>query len=316
MILCCGEALIDFVPLSGGDAYRPCLGGSIYNIAVGLGRLETPVSFFSKLSKDFFGDMLVEYLDQNGVDTSYCPRTSAPTTLAFVSLPNEEKDDEPQYAFYANQSADRSLREDELPEKLSENIKALHFGSISLVMEPGASSLEKLMKRESGKRVISLDPNIRAGLISDKKAYLQRFEQWIKLVDIIKLSQADMNWLYPDEKTEAIIARWFDMGISLCILTLGSTGAQGYMPNKEPVFASTPKIEVADTIGAGDSFLSATLAYLYKSDFLNSKEHLQNISSEELSECLTYANRAASINCSREGANPPYKNELGVFQIS
>ena len=310
MILCCGEALIDFVPLSGGDVYRPCPGGSIYNIALGLGRLETPVSFFSKLSKDFFGDMLAKSLDKNGVDTSYCPRTDAPTTLAFVSLPNEEKDDEPQYAFYAKQSADRSLAEDELPEKLSENIKALHFGSISLAMEPGATSLETLMKRESGNRIVSLDPNIRSSLMPDKKAYFERFEKWIELVDSIKLSQADMDWLYPDEKTEAIIARWFDMGINLCILTLGSTGAKGYTPNKEPIFAPTPKIEVSDTIGAGDAFLSATLAYLHKLDFLHSKKHLQNISTEELSKCLTYANRAAAINCSREGANPPYKNEL------
>ncbi|MCK5783077.1 MAG: carbohydrate kinase, partial [Desulfobacterales bacterium] len=240
MILCCGEALIDFVPLSGGDAYHPCPGGSIYNIALGLGRLETPVSFFSKLSKDFFGDMLAKSLDKNGVDISYCPRTDAPTTLAFVSLPNEEKDDEPQYAFYANQSAGRSLAESELPAKLSENIKALHFGSISLVMEPGASSLEKLMKRESGNRIISLDPNIRPSLIPDKKAYFERFEQWIKLADIIKLSQADMNWLYPDENIEEIIKCWFDMGISLCILTLGSTGAQGYTLNKETVFVPTP----------------------------------------------------------------------------
>ncbi len=312
MILCCGEALIDFVPLSGENAYRPCPGGSIHNIAVGLGRLGTPVSFFSKLSQDFFGDMLIEYLDKNGVETNYCPRTSAPTTLAFVSLPNEEKDDEPQYAFYANQSADRSLTESELPAELSKNIKALHFGSISLVMEPGASSLEKLIKRESRQRIISLDPNIRPGLIFDKKAYLERFEQWIKLADIIKLSQADMNWLYPNEKIEETIARWFEMGISLCILTLGATGAKGYLPNKEFVFSPTPKTEIADTIGAGDAFLSATLAYLHKSNFLDSKKHLQNISSEELSECLTYANRAAAINCSRAGANPPYKNELEI----
>ncbi len=310
MILCCGEALIDFVPLSTGDAYRPCPGGSIYNIALGLGRLEIPVGFFSKLSKDFFGDMLIMSLDKNGVDTSYCPKTHAPTTLAFVSLPNEEENAEPQYAFYANQSADRSLTERELPEKLSEGIKALHFGSISLVMEPGASSLEKLMERESPQRIISLDPNIRPSLIRDKQAYLERFEQWLQHTDIIKLSQADLNWLYPNENTEEIITRWIDTGISLCILTLGATGAKGYLPNKEPIFIPSPKTEVVDTIGAGDAFLSATLAYLYQSDFLKSKEHLKNISPKALSECLTYANRAASINCSRAGANPPYKNEL------
>ena len=141
MILCCGEALIDFVPLSDEHAYRPCPGGSIYNISVGLGRLGIPVSFFSKVSNDFFGNMLVEYLNQNGVETNYCPRSSAPTTLAFVNLSRDGEDSEPQYAFYANNSADRSLTEGELPLNISKSIKALHFGSISLAMEPGVTSL-------------------------------------------------------------------------------------------------------------------------------------------------------------------------------
>ena len=310
MILCCGEALIDFVPLSGGHAYRPCPGGSIFNIAVGLGRLGIPASFFSKISNDFFGNMLVEYLNENGVETNYCPRSSASTTLAFVSLSNDEENGEPQYAFYAERSADRSLTESELPPHISRSVEALHFGSISLAMEPGATSLETLMRRESGNRIISLDPNIRPSLIDDRDAYRQRFEEWVKLVDIIKLSQVDLNWIYPDEKTEEIIEDWFSKGISLCILTLGSEGATGFMPDKEPVFVPTQKIEVTDTVGAGDAFLAATLAYLHEAGFLCKKDELQNMSSKELSDCLTYANRAAMINCAHEGANPPYKHEL------
>ena len=310
MILCCGEALIDFVPFSGENAYRPCPGGSIYNIAVGLGRLEIPVSFFSKISKDFFGDILLEYLVENDVETNYCPRSSASTTLAFVSLSNDEADDEPQYAFYATNSADRSLTESELPPHISRNVEALHFGSISLAMEPGATSLETLMRRESGNRIISLDPNIRPSLIHDRDAYRQRFKQWVKLIDIIKLSQADLSWIYPDEDIEQITEHWFNEGVSLCILTLGSVGAKGFISGRKPVFVPAPKVEVADTVGAGDAFLAATLAYLHKSGFLYSKEKLQKVSSEQLSDCLTYANRAAMINCMREGANPPYIHEL------
>lgn len=310
MILCCGEALIDFVPLSDEYAYRPCPGGSIYNIAVGLGRLETPVSFFSKISNDFFGDTLLGYLIENGVKTNYCPRSSSLTTLAFVSLSPDGEDSEPQYAFYANKSADRSLAESELPSNISESVKALHFGSISLAMEPGATSLETLMRRESGNRIISLDPNIRPGLIHDRDEYRHRFKEWVKLVDIIKLSQIDLNWIYPDEEIEEIIEHWFSEGVSLCILTLGSEGARGFMPDREPVFVPTQKVEIADTVGAGDAFLAATLAYLHESGFLYNKEELQNMSSKELSDCLNYANKAALINCTREGANPPYKHEL------
>ncbi len=167
MILCCGEALIDFVPLPGVRAYAPHPGGSVFNIAVGLGRLQAPAGFFCRLSTDFFGDLLLDTLSENGVDTVLCPRGDDPTTLAFVSLPGDEGE-EPRYMFYANDSADRLLIETMLP-VLDPQIKALHFGSISLVMEPGASTLESLMERESGRCVISLDPNVRPGLIATAK---------------------------------------------------------------------------------------------------------------------------------------------------
>ena len=150
MILCCGEALIDFVPRPDLGAYQPCPGGSVYNVAVGLGRLEIPVGLYCKISTDFFGDMLVDYLEDNNVDTSTCQRTQHPTTLAFVSLATRDHA-EPQFSFYANGSADRSLTVDELPPQLPDEIKVLHFGSISLVMEPGAMALEPLMARERGR---------------------------------------------------------------------------------------------------------------------------------------------------------------------
>ena len=115
MILCCGEALIDFVPLPESETYKPLPGGSILNIAVGLARQEVPAGFFSGLSNDFFGDQLVAHLQNNQLDVSLCPRLDAPTTLAFVSLP-QSGSHEPQYAFYAHLSADRSLSIAQLPE--------------------------------------------------------------------------------------------------------------------------------------------------------------------------------------------------------
>ena len=308
MILCCGEALIDFVPTPDSLAYQPCPGGSVFNIAVGLGRLEAPVSFFSKLSTDYFGDMLINYLTDNGVDTGACLREDDPTTLAFVSLPQGD-DDEPRYMFYANDTADRLLQETELP-LIPDTVQVLHFGSISLVMEPGATTLTTLMKRESRQRIISLDPNVRPGLISDQVAYRQRFESWVTLVDILRLSQVDLDYLYPDEDRDQIVQRWFDMGISLCILTLGGDGAIGYTAAGKTAVSKAPEITVADTVGAGDSFLAATLAYLHQFGKLNTKEQLAGLSETELSNCLAYAGRAAAINCSRQGANPPTKHEM------
>lgn len=306
MILCCGEALIDFVPLPGQRAYQPFPGGSVYNIAVGLGRLEAPVGFFCKISTDYFGDLLVDYLVENGVNIDYCLRQNGPTTLAFVSLPDG---DEPRYMFYANDTVDRLLSESELPD-LPEIVQALHFGSISLVMEPGATALAALMARESGRRIISLDPNVRPGLVADKITYRHKFEEWVGLVDILRLSQVDFDFLYPDEAFELAMARWLEMGVSLCILTRGEEGAVGFAAGGATAVTSPPSISVADTVGAGDTFLAAALAYLHQAGKLNQKEQLRDLSAAELENCLNYASRAAAINCSRAGANPPYKHEM------
>lgn len=308
MILCCGEALIDFVPLPGKQAYQPCPGGSIFNIAVGLGRLEIPVSFFCKMSTDFFGDMLLDYLAENNVDTSLCLRTPNPTTLAFVSL-NPGENAEPQFSFYANGSAAPSLAVNELPDNLPEEIRVLHFGSTSLVLEPGATSLETLMARECKKRIISLDPNVRPNIIPDQSAYRQRFEKWLTSTDFLKLSQADRLWIYPEADIDECLESWFDLGVKLVIQTRGAEGADGFSAGGESAFVETPRVEVADTVGAGDTFISAVLAYL-TGEKLMDKEKLQELTSDQLFSCLFFASRAAAINCTRIGANPPFRHEL------
>ena len=308
MILCCGEALIDFVPLPQVRAYQPCPGGSINNVAIGLGRLETPVGFYCKVSTDFFGDMLIDNLEENGVDTSFCVRSANPTTLAFVNLPSKDYS-EPQFSFYANGSADRSLTVDELIPQLGEKVKTLHFGSISMVMEPGATALETLMARESGTRIISLDPNVRPDLIADQVAYRDRFEKWVASLDILKLSRVDFNWIYKNEEFEKHLLDWFDQGVSLVIRTKGEEGADGYTKSGTSAYVRTPEIEIADTVGAGDTFLAATLAYLHHQELLAIKR-LGNLTKEQLKACLSYANQAAAINCARVGANPPNKHEL------
>ena len=196
MILCCGEALIDFVPLkdeTGMPLYRPCPGGSPLNTAIALGRLKVPTSFLCGLSKDFFGSMLLNHLKQNGVNTKWVSFLERDTTLAFVSA--DSADGEVEYAFYGRQTADRSLESIHLPKQFPEEMKILQFGSVSLVLEPTASTLELLMKRESGNRMISLDPNIRPGLISDRNAFKIRFENWLEHTDLLKASITDLEWI-------------------------------------------------------------------------------------------------------------------------
>jgi fructokinase len=312
MILCCGEALIDFVPLPDLRAYRPCVGGSVFNIAVGLGRLEAPAGFFCRVSTDFFGDMLIDYLAENSVDTRYVVRGDDPTTLAFVSLP-EGEGAEPRYIFYTNDSADRLLRVDDLPD-LPDTVKALHFGSLSLLLEPGASALEALMRRESRRRIISLDPNVREGMIEDRDAYRKRFEGWVEQVDILRLSRADFEYIYPDGEIEAAVERWLKSGVALCIVTLGSDGAVGYTAAGAQAEVPTPKVEVVDTVGAGDTFLAAALAYCHQEGVLYDREALKALPADRLAACLDFASRAAAINCTRAGANPPTWAEVEAFR--
>lgn len=309
MILCCGEALIDFVPLTSERAYRPCVGGSVLNIAVGLGRLEIPVGFFCKLSTDFFGELLDAHLRENGVDMTLSPRVDGQTTLAFISLPDEGTK-EPQFAFYANNTVDRSLTLEELPTSLDERIRVLHFGSISLVLEPGATSLETLMQRESRKRIITLDPNVRPALIADKQAYLERMQAWLKHIDILRLSTADLDWLYPGVEWQDMLPEWFDAGVSLVMVTEGAYGASACTPGGNLVFVPAEKVKVCDTVGAGDTFFAAALAFLHDKGLLYDRSRLRTLTVPELTGCLAYARHAAAINCTREGANPPFKHEM------
>jgi fructokinase len=310
MILCCGEALVDFVPIEGSrPGYQPVPGGSSYNTSVALSRLGVPVGFFSKISTDFFGEMLVKYLQSNEVDTGQVLRSDEPTTLAFVSLP-EGEGAEPQFAIYANGAADRSLRVEELPGELPLAVHHLHFGSISLVLEPGASAHERLMEREKTRCSLSLDPNIRPALIPDRQAYRRRFESWLEMVNIVRLSLADLEWLYPDQQAEAIARSWVEGGLSICVLTKGSQGALAFTSDGSRAEVRAPAIQVVDTVGAGDTFAASVLAYLYEAGRLGDKERISGMGENELQECLAFASQAAAINCTRPGADPPYRNEL------
>ena len=312
MIICCGESLIDFIPTEDGQAYHPCPGGSILNIAVGLGRMGVPVGFLSRLSTDLFGDMLADHLSSNQVDLQICPRVAGQTTLAFVSL-NSKESNEPQYAFYATGAVDRTLTFEDLPAGFDEKVSVLHFGSISLVLEPGASALETIMKRESRRRVLTLDPNVRPIVISDWNVYRDRFEKWVSWVDILRLSEADLTLLYPETEIHDHLSRWFKAGLSLVILTQGENGASAYLPNGTRAFVPTRKVAVKDTVGAGDTFFSAVLTYLHDHNTFADIKRISRMSQEDLEACLTFATNAAAINCMRNGANPPYRHEMDLF---
>lgn len=311
MILCCGEALIDMLPMQGANGqagFQPATGGAVFNTAVALGRLEARVGYFGGLSEDMFGDMIRADLDGAGVDHALSPVSARPTTLAFVRL----VDGQASYVFYDENSATRMLDEADLP-SLPEDAKALFFGGISLVSEPCGAAFERLARRESGRRLIMLDPNIRPGFITDEPAYRARLTAMIALADIVKISYEDLAWLSGDGSLEAARAL-LGQGPALVCLTRGGEGAEAFTAQGQ-AHASAQKVAIADTVGAGDTFNAALLARLDALGALSGREALSRLSLADIRDVLAYANTAAAITVSRPGADPPWAHELGVGEL-
>jgi fructokinase len=228
------------------------------------------------------------------------------TTLAFV---HQEPDREPEYAFYANGTADRELLPTDLPEAFPREVAVIHFGSLSLVLEPAASTLEALMAREHGRHLISLDPNVRPNVIGDRDGYLKRLEGWLPSVDLVKVSRADLAWLYPGEPLEPVARRWLSYGPALVVVTRGPDGSSAFTAAGARQVDGVP-VKVVDTIGAGDAFMSGLLARLYELGLLD-RGRLESLS-DELADVLQYAIRVSALTCTRAGAEPPTKSELAA----
>ena len=306
-VVVAGDALIDLTPTTtvrGHLAYEPHPGGSCLNIAVGLGRLGVPTAFLARLSNDAFGQMLRNHLVASDVQPGHFVDTDDLTTLAAVHL----RDGQATYSFHAVGAADRGL----LPEHLRPLPagSALHLGSIALMLEPVASTLERLLRQEAGRRVVSLDPNVRPSLIQNREAYLHRFEGWVQLVDIVKLSAEDLSWLYPDRSQDEVVAEWHTAGIPLVIVTHGEDGASASTP-WAAARVPAPSVAVVDTVGAGDAFMSGALAHLYQRRLL-ARVALRSLDAAGLTDLLETACLVAADTCTRAGAEPPRRRFLAA----
>ena len=311
MILCSGENLIDFVPVSeNSEIFKACVGGSPLNTAIGLGAMKTPVYFFSRVSNDFFGKKITNFLKKNHVKTNLIQNTKDKTTLGFIS--NKKK---PEFSFYANQTADRNLKEYSFKASILQKITLAHFSSISLVLKPGSETYFKMIKNLKKTCLISIDPNIRASLIVNKKNYLKRFNQFLKFADIIKLSDEDFRYLKNKNSPNKIIPNWIKKhNILFIIYTMGEKGSILYTSNFR-IRINPVKVKVADTVGAGDIYQAGVINYLYKKKYLN-KKNLLNIKKSEWEDCLKFASKAAAINCTKEGCYPPTENEIKNFKLN
>ncbi|HEY4192531.1 MAG TPA: carbohydrate kinase [Mesorhizobium sp.] len=306
MILCCGEALIDMLPRqtpAGEPAFAPYAGGALFNTAIALGRLGAPVEFFSGLSTDLFGRQLTRVLAESKAGARYAHFSPRPTTMAFVQL----NDGQASYVFYDEGTAGRMLSQSDLPD-LGADVDALLFGAISLIPEPCGSTYEALMAREHAHRVIMLDPNIRPGFIPDRAGHAGRIRRMVGMADIVKLSDEDLDWFGETGSREEIVARWLERGPKLILITCGGDGAIGYTKNHR-VAIRPDKVEVVDTVGAGDTFNAGILASLHEQGVL-SKPALADLSEEAIAKALSLGAKAAAVTVSRAGANPPWRSEI------
>ena len=307
MVVVCGEGLIDMVPTRCGDSHGfvPRPGGSPFNVAIGLARLGVPAAFLGRLSKDRFGRSLVQHLHDNAVGLQHLRDGPEVSSLAFV---DNEPGREAHYVFYSDSSADRNLLPSDLPSRFDDDVMAVHFGSISLMVEPSASTLELLMRREHAGRLVTLDPNVRPQLIADPDAYRRRLDGWVRLCGLVKVSRADLQWLYPSASIAEAAERWRELGAVVVIVTLGVDGAVAFGPGTEaeqPAYSVT----VTDTVGAGDAFMAGALAWLHQASLLD-RGALSEIAHDDLMALLSYANLVSALTCTRVGADPPHRGEL------
>ncbi|MEV6198245.1 carbohydrate kinase [Streptomyces sp. NPDC051920] len=300
MIVVAGEALIDLVPQGSGAlaGLLPRLGGGPYNTAVALGRLGSPTAFCSRVSRDAFGEALLDGLVNAGVDVSLVQRGPEPTTLAAATIGT---DGSAAYSFYVEGTADRLFT---APDQLPDGVRAVSFGTCSLVLEPGASAYEELMRACAARGVFTaLDPNIRAGLIPDPDAYRARFTDWLPSVSLLKLSEEDARWLGGTPR------EWLAAGPSAVVITRGGDGLTAF--TRDGAVHSVPgeRVDVVDTIGAGDTVNAALLHGLAARDALSPAASAE-LGPEDWTGLLRFAARAAAVTCSRAGAEPPYAREL------
>lgn len=312
MIVVAGEALVDLVPYRQDSGKLPLmmprLGGGPFNVAIAAARLDAPVAFVSRISHDSFGKALLDRLQDSGVDVGEVQRGYQPTTLAVVGV---APDGSASYSFYVEGTADRYIS---APVRLPEDVSALAFGTLSMVLEPSASVYEQLLKSMSAQgKLIMLDPNIRAELIPDPDAYRTRFAGWLPHVGILKVSVEDTLWLagvtgQPDlAALREMFLRW--QGPAAVIVTRGAGGLSVVFQGGESVSVPSVATEVVDTIGAGDTIVGALLAWLHHHDSL-SLDGVRRMGHAEWTAALTFAAKAAAITVSRAGAEPPYLTEI------
>ncbi|MDN5756626.1 MAG: carbohydrate kinase, partial [Micrococcaceae bacterium] len=298
MLTVMGEALVDV--LSGGIAApQAYVGGSPMNVAVGLARLGHPVSFVGRYGDDEYGAMIHEHLRSNDVQ-EVLPADGLPTSTARGTL-----DPVGAASYEFDMVWDLSAFDPASSDVLADS-QLLHTGSIATVLEPGAGTVRAAVERARPHATISYDPNVRPSFVTNHSQAIEDVERFVALSDVVRASDSDLAWLYPERSIEDTAHAWLELGPAMVVATYGSGGPWGVVAAGE-ARTQAPVVDVADTVGAGDSFMAALLSTLVDRGLVGAarREALRGLSVAQLEEILDYAARAAAITVSRAGANPP-----------
>jgi len=307
MFVVCGEALFDVFATGDtptGMAMDARVGGSPFNVAVGLARLAQPVCFLSQVSRGFLGERLMRALAAEGVHTATVQRSDAPTTLSLIGL---DAQGVPSYSFYGEGCADRLLSDDALA-ALPTEIKAINFGSYATVVGETAATQRKLVEREQGRTLIAYDPNIRLNVEPSLDVWRTQIDWMLPRTQLLKVSDEDLRLVWPGVEPADFAARALAQGAKLVVVTRGGEGATGWTAAGR-VDVPPVAVQVIDTVGAGDTFQAALLTWLAERDALSAPA-LAALSQDALVDALGFAARAAAITCSRRGADMPRRAEL------
>lgn len=319
VIIVAGEALVDLLAdagptsVEGRARYTATPGGSPANVAVGLARLGAPVELLARLATDSFGRLLRAHLDANGVGLSLSRVAREPTTLSVVSVDAEGR---AAYDFYVEGTADWQWRPEELPAELPAAATALCTGSLAVALEPGASVLRSLLRRECerGAVTVVIDPNVRPALLGGPRESRRLVEELVALADVVKVSEEDLQWLAPGERAPDLARAWAGRGPALVVLTRGESGAYAVSAGGAAVNAPARAIGVVDTVGAGDAFTAGLVDGLRRAGLLGrpGRDRLATLDEPTLTALLDSAGVVAALTCARPGADPPTAAELAA----
>ena len=308
MILVGGENLMDMIQVDNhyqNVLFKAIPGGSPYNLALAAGRQGVRVGYVTPISEDSNGDQLVANLLSSNVQV-LGPRVPEPTSLAMVNIVGGT----PSYAFYREGTAERLVNLEKLTKNLTDDVAIFHIGSLALTGGSDALVWEEFLGKAMDKGIkVSLDPNVRPSLVGEPDVYRQRIKRLMTKVDILKLSDEDLLWLFNEntDESSALSELRAIANAELLILTRGSKGSSIWHNDKWYAAPAYPVDKLSDTVGAGDTFMASVLVWLTKNENM---KRLGALELKEKQDLQYYAGKAASLNCKKQGCNPPWENEL------